>query len=217
MSSPWARDRAVRVAAQAAFENQGEICLCGSRIYVERSVYGAFIEAFVAHVRETWVLGKTVGAVVSLEHYGKILSYLDLAQTEGARFELGHVPPACPNGGYWIEPTVLTNVVPDSRLLRDEIFGPVVTVSAFDDEDEAVRLANASEYGLAAVLLTQDGARMRRVGEQLDSGLVWINSWLLRELGTPFGGMKNSGVGREGGEHSRDVFTVVRTIHMPNV
>lgn len=213
------REKTIRTAAMAAFENQGEICLCGSRIYVEKSVYDEFVAAFRDHVDKTYRLGETVGAVASLQHYAKIRGYLELAQSQGMTFQTGELPPVLQAGeekGYWIQPTVLTEVPPNSVLLRDEIFGPVVTIVPFADEDEAVRLANASEYGLASVLLTTDGGRMRRVGEQLQAGLVWVNCWLVRELGTPFGGMKNSGTGREGGEYSRDVFTVARTLHLAN-
>jgi acyl-CoA reductase-like NAD-dependent aldehyde dehydrogenase len=156
--------------------------------------------------------------VASRQHYDKIRGYLKLAEDEKTTFRLGAVPPPLDendNQGYWIAPTILTDVAPESLLQKDEIFGPVVTISPFEDEDEAVRLANDSEYGLAAVVLTNDGARMRRVGEQIEAGLVWVNCWLVRELGTPFGGMKNSGTGREGGEYSRDVFTVMRTLHLP--
>lgn len=124
------------------------------------------------------------------------------------------MPPETPDGGYWIEPTVLT--VPDgSQIIKDEIFGPVVTLTPFETEEEAIALANDSRYGLSSVLLTENGPRIRRVGEKLDAGLVWVNCWLVRELGTPFGGMKASGTGREGGEYSRDVFTNVRTLHIP--
>lgn len=211
------KDKTVRTAAMAAFENQGEICLCGSRIYVEKSAYDEFVAAFTEYVSKTYRVGETVGAVVSSQHYAKIRRYLEIAEDQGMKFETGEVPPKIRAGeetGYWIKPTILTHVPTDSELLRDEIFGPVVTVVPFEDEDDAVRLANASEYGLAAVLLTTDGARMRRVGEQLQAGLVWVNCWLVRELGTPFGGMKSSGTGREGGEYSRDVFTVARTVHL---
>ncbi|KAK4231112.1 putative aldehyde dehydrogenase [Podospora fimiseda] len=218
--SPSTRERTIRIAATAAFENQGEICLCGSRIYVQRSVYDEFMSEYTKYVAENYVVGDTVGAVASLQHYNKIRRYLLIAEAEKATFHLGQVPPSLLEGrdygGYWIQPTVLTGVHKTSSVQIDEIFGPVVTITPFEDEDEAIRLANDSQYGLAAVLLTTDGARMRRVGEQLQAGLVWINCWLVRELGTPFGGMKNSGTGREGGEHSRDVFTVVRTLHLPS-
>ncbi|PSR99109.1 aldehyde dehydrogenase domain-containing protein [Coniella lustricola] len=223
-TSPASRAKTIRTAAMAAFENQGEICLCGSRIYVEQSVYDEFVAAFTEYVTAHYRTGETVGAVVSLQHYAKIRGYLETAQHRGMTFQTGSVPPVIDAGetgkGYWIEPTVLTDVPatgPGSELLREEIFGPVVTIVPFADEDEAVGFANDSEYGLAAVLLTNDGGRMRRVGEQLDAGLVWVNCWLVRELGTPFGGMKNSGTGREGGEYSRDVFTVARTVHLATV
>lgn len=217
--SPSTRERTIRIAAMAAFENQGEICLCGSRIYVERSVYDEFVTEYKRYVTEKYIVGKTLGAVASLQHYSKIRSYLKIAESEKAVFHMGDIPLALDgttDQGYWIPPTILTDVPTTSAVQIDEIFGPVVTITPFDGEDEAVRLANDSEYGLAAVLLTTDGARMRRVGEQLEAGLVWVNCWLVRELGTPFGGMKNSGTGREGGEHSRDVFTVVRTLHLPS-
>ncbi|KAL2262482.1 hypothetical protein VTK26DRAFT_1163 [Humicola hyalothermophila] len=216
--APSKRERTIQIAASAAFENQGEICLCGSRIYVEKGAYDEFVREFTEHVTKTYVLGKTMGAVASLQHYNKIRKYLMLAAEEKATFRLGGVPPSLnddSNQGYWIAPTILTGVSESSTLQRAEIFGPVVTISPFEDEEGAVRLANASEYGLAAILLTTDGGRMRRVGEQIEAGLVWVNCWLVRELGTPFGGMKNSGTGREGGEYSRDVFTVVRTLHLP--
>lgn len=214
------KDKTIRTAAMAAFENQGEICLCGSRIYVEKSVYEDFVTGFKEYVEKTYRVGETVGAVVSLQHYSKIRGYLEIAQKQGMTFQTGELPPVIQAGeekGYWIKPTVLTEVPADSELLREEIFGPVVTIVPFEDEDEAVRFANDSEYGLASVLLTTDGGRMRRVGEQLQAGLVWVNCWLVRELGTPFGGMKNSGTGREGGEYSRDVFTVARTVHLATV
>ncbi|RMJ28775.1 aldehyde dehydrogenase AldH12 [Aspergillus sp. HF37] len=207
-------NKAISTAAKAAFENQGEICLCGSRIYVQRSIWQQFVDGFVAYVKQNYTLGQTVGAVVSLAHYQKIRSYLQLAEKSGGHFHLGTVPREHSQGGYWIEPAILT--VPDeSPVMKDEIFGPVVTLTPFDTEADAVRLANDSPYGLASVLLTENGGRIRRVGEKLDAGLVWVNCWLVRELGTPFGGMKASGTAREGGDYSRDVFTNVRTLHVP--
>lgn len=150
-----------------------------------------------------------------MPHYSKIRSYLTLAAADpNAVFHLGSVPPEKPDGGYWIEPTILT-VSDSSILMTDEIFGPVVTLTPFETENEAIDKANDSQYGLASILLTKDGGRIRRVGEKIDAGLVWVNCWLVRELGTPFGGMKASGTGREGGEYSRDVFTTVRTLHIP--
>ncbi|CAK1357434.1 Aldehyde dehydrogenase family 8 member A1 [Cercospora beticola] len=208
-------DAAIKTAAAAAFENQGEICLCGSRIYVERSVYEDFVARYTSHVSKTYQVGEKVGAVVSVQHYRKIRGYLQLASQEGAKFELGEMPLEDPKEGYWIQPTILTGLSTTSAVLRDEIFGPVVTITPFENEDDAVRLANDNPNGLAAVVLTRDGSRMRRVGEQLEAGMVWINCWLVRQLATPFGGMKSSGTGREGGAYSRDVFTTVRTLHIP--
>ncbi|GMG07045.1 unnamed protein product [Aspergillus oryzae] len=199
-------DKAVATAAAAAFENQGE-----------RRIWSEFVSRFVSYVKKHYELGNTVGAVVSLPHYNKIRSYLSLAAEDPVSvFHLGSIPPENPEGGFWIEPAVLT-VSESSPLLTDEIFGPVVTLTPFDTEEEAIQKANNSQYGLASILLTKDGARMRRVGERLEAGLVWVNCWLVRELGTPFGGMKASGIGREGGEYSREVFTSVRTLHIPQV
>ncbi|RDW82765.1 hypothetical protein BP6252_03877 [Coleophoma cylindrospora] len=209
-------EKAIATAAMAAFENQGEICLCGSRIYVQKSIYATFVTQFTAHVAEKYQVGQRIGAVVSLPHYQKIRSYLALAEDEKAVFELGSLPPSTPENGYWIAPTILTSVSPTSRIMTEEIFGPVVTIYPFEDEAEAVSLANGNPNGLAAVLLTKDGARIRRVGEKIEAGLVWVNCWLVRELGTGFGGMKNSGTGREGGAFSREVFTNLRTLHVPD-
>ncbi|KAI0121057.1 aldehyde dehydrogenase domain-containing protein [Xylariales sp. AK1849] len=207
--------KAVETAAMAAFENQGEICLCGSRIYVQETIYDEFVTAFSSYVTANYQRGGKMGAVVSFPHYQKIRSYLELAKSEKATFIGGAIPPTEPKEGLWIDPVILTNVSTSSRIMREEIFGPVVTIAKFCTEDEAVELANDNPNGLAAVLLASDGARIRRVGEQIEAGLVWVNCWLVRELGTPFGGMKNSGTGREGGEYSREVFTVVRTLHIP--
>ncbi|EXJ93756.1 hypothetical protein A1O1_02149 [Capronia coronata CBS 617.96] len=210
-------EAAVSLAATAAFTNQGEVCLCGSRIYVQQRIYDDFVTRFKTHVSKSFRTKHEVGAIVSLQHYDKVRSYLELAKAEQAVFETGGVPVAKPSEGYWIEPTVLTGVATSSRIMQEEIFGPVVTIAPFDTEDDAVRLANDNPNGLASILLTKDGARMRRVGEQLEAGLVWVNCWLVRELGTPFGGMKASGTGREGGAYSREVFTNVRTLHIPSV
>lgn len=192
-----------------------QICLCGSRIYVERTVLHEFTKQFKAYVSATYKIGERVGAVVSLAHYRKVRSYLVQAESEGAEFVLGEVPAETPAEGYWIKPTILTGVATSSVVMMEEIFGPVVTIAPFNTEDEAVSLANDNPNGLAAVILTHDSARMRRVAEQLEAGLVWVNCWLVRQLATPFGGMKSSGTGREGGSYSRDVFTTVRTVHLP--
>lgn len=205
---------AVPLAAQAAFENSGQICLCGSRIYVHRAIYENFLSTFVDYVQKNYRCGETIGPVVSREHYTKISSYLKQAKEEKAEFLTGNVPSEVAQQGFWVTPTVLSRVPPDSRIMREEIFGPVVTVSPFDTEEEAIQLANDNPNGLASILMTKDLSRMRRVGERIDAGLVWVNCWLVRELGTAFGGMKASGIGREGGAQSRDVFTNLRTLHV---
>ncbi|KAJ5211937.1 uncharacterized protein N7498_003583 [Penicillium cinerascens] len=206
--------KAVPLAAQASFENSGQICLCGSRIYVHRKIYETFLSEFVEYVQRNYRCGETVGPVVSRQHYAKVRSYLLQAQEENARFHTGELPDEAPQNGYWIKPTVLGGVRTDSRVMREEIFGPVVTVCPFETEEEAIELANDNPNGLASVLMTTDVSRMRRVGERIDAGLVWVNCWLVRELGTAFGGMKVSGTGREGGAQSRDVFTNLRTLHV---
>lgn len=206
--------QAVPLAASAAFENSGQICLCGSRIYVHSEIYDKFVSAFVEYTTKNYQLGKTIGPIVSREHYAKVRSYLQEAREEDAVFLTGGVPEEDTSHGYWITPTVLVHLLPDSRLIREEIFGPVVSICPFGTEDEAISLANDNPNGLSSVLLTQDVSRMRRIGERLDAGLVWVNCWLVRELSTAFGGMKSSGIGREGGAHSRDVFTNLRTIHV---
>jgi acyl-CoA reductase-like NAD-dependent aldehyde dehydrogenase len=194
-----------------------QICLCGSRIYVQSTIYETFVKLFTSLISENYKLRSKVGAVVSLQHYQKIRSYLLLAEKERGTFELGSIPEEHPKAGYWIEPTILTGIATNSKIMREEIFGPVVTIAPFEGEEEAIGLANDNPNGLASVLLTRDGARMRRVGERIEAGLVWVNCWLVRELGTPFGGMKSSGVGKEGGAYSRDVFTNMRTLHLPSV
>lgn len=191
--------RAVPVAARAAFENSGQICLCGSRIYVHGASYHEFLARFTAYVQSQYWC---VGPVVSREHYAKVRSYLVQAQDEDATFETGEIPDEVPKHGFWIKPTVLSDICTDSRVVRGKIFGPVATVCSFDTEDQAIILANYNSNGLASIVLTNNFLRMRRVGEQIDTGLVWANCWLVRELGTAFGGMKASGTGREGGAHT---------------
>ncbi|KAF7556278.1 hypothetical protein G7Z17_g1555 [Cylindrodendrum hubeiense] len=199
-----------------AVAKPSEICLCGSRIYIQRTIYKEFIAKFVSHVAKTYQLGKTVGAVASRGHFNKVRGFLTEAMKYPDSYLLGSIPEENPTKGYWIEPTIL-EVPIDSSIMREEIFGPVVTVAPFDTEEEALRLANDSQYGLASVLLTNDARRIRYLGERLEAGMVWVNCWLVRELGTPFGGMKASGTGREGGDYSRDVFTNVRTVHIPQL
>jgi aminomuconate-semialdehyde/2-hydroxymuconate-6-semialdehyde dehydrogenase len=213
-------DEAVSVGLRSAFENQGEICLCGSRILVERPAYDKFLDRFVAAAAKLTV-GDPLqpdtdqGALVSKGHLDKVLSYLRLAREEGGQVRCGgeRVAPAgrCQHG-YFVRPTVITGLGPDCRVNQEEIFGPVVTVAPFDREEEAVGWANGTPYGLSATLWTRDLARAHRVAERLDAGTVWVNCWLLRDLRTPFGGVKGSGLGREGGDEALHFFTEPKTV-----
>lgn len=214
-------DAAVRTGLRAAFSNQGQICLCGSRILVEAPAYEAFVERFAASAASLRI-GDPIeeeteqGALVSKTHLDKVTSYLALAREEGGTIVTGGGPPAPPNArckeGYFLRPTVVTGLPMDCRTNQEEIFGPVVTIAPFEDEEEAVALANATPYGLAATLWTRDLDRAHRVTEGLDAGIVWVNCWMLRDLRTPFGGMKASGVGREGGEEALRFFTEPKNV-----
>ena len=213
-------DKTVGEVVRAAFSNQGQICLCGSRIFIERPLYEKFREAFVARVRDLKsgdpLLADTQqGAVVSAPHRDKVLSYIELAKQEGGRVLTGgntlQVEGRCANG-YFIAPTVFENLAFDCRTNQEEIFGPVVTLTPFDSEDDVLRYANSVSYGLAASVWTQNLTRAHRVAAALESGIVWINCWLLRDLRTPFGGVKHSGVGREGGVEALRFFTEAKNV-----
>lgn len=206
---------------RASFANQGQICLCGSRIYVERSLYDRYVHDFVARVKALRIgdpleEGTQVGAIVSKDQFEKDMSYIQLAEDEGGAIVCGGRPAAAPNArcqdGWFLEPTVITGLGPQCRTNQEEIFGPVVTIWPFDTEEEAVRYANGTVYGLAASLHTSDLKRAHRVAAALESGIVWVNSWLVRDLRTPFGGMKASGVGREGGMEALHFFTEAKNI-----
>jgi len=208
-------EKMLRTTIRAAFANQGQICLCGSRILVQESLYDRFVADFTAKVRTMTVgdplLAETkTGAVVSESHMNKILSYIDLAKQEGGTVLCGGkrvvVEGRCAEG-YFVEPTVIVGLGPECRTNREEIFGPVVTIQKFHSEEHALQLANAIEYGWAASLWTCDVTRAHRFSAQLESGIVWVNTWLLRDLRTPFGGVKHSGVGREGGWEALRFFT----------
>jgi aminomuconate-semialdehyde/2-hydroxymuconate-6-semialdehyde dehydrogenase len=208
-------DKMMRTTLRAAFANQGQICLCGSRILVHDTIFERFVADFTAKVAAMKVgdplLEETkTGAVVSEAHMNKILSYIELAKEEGGTVLCGgkrvFLEGRCANG-YFIEPTVIVGLGPECRTNREEIFGPVVTIQPFKNEEHALELANSTEYGLAASLWTGDVTRAHRFSARLDSGIVWVNTWLLRDLRTPFGGVKHSGVGREGGWEALRFFT----------
>ena len=213
-------EEAARMSVRAAFLNQGEICLCGSRIYVQEKVYAEFCERFVHHAKKLLVndpreADTFMGPVVSRDHQKKILSYIEQAKKDGGKFLMGETQPAMQGefvNGYWVHPVVVTDLPNTSKVCREEIFGPFVTISSFKTEDEVVGLANELPYGLSASVWTKDVSRTHRLGEALHAGTIWVNTWMLRDLRVPFGGMKASGMGREGGMHSLDFFSDIKNV-----
>ena len=210
----------IKQTVAASFTNQGEICLCGSRIFVERSIYEKYKEAFVARVKTLQVgdpndENTNIGAIVSEAHQQKVLSYIQLAKEEGgiilAGGEAVKLTGRCANG-YFIAPTVIEGLDYKCRTNQEEIFGPVVTLTPFDTEVEALMMANSVKYGLASSVWTSDIKRGHRVAEKIEAGIVWLNCWLLRDLRTPFGGVKASGVGREGGWEAMRFFTEAKNV-----
>ncbi len=205
---------------KSSFSNQGQICLCGSRIFVERPLYERFKADFIERASQLKIgdpLEKdtNIGAVVSQQHLEKVLSYIELAKEEGGNILLGgnqiKLEGRCANG-FFIEPTIIENLAYDCRTNQEEIFGPVVTITPFDEENEVLKYANSVEYGLSATVWTENLSRAHRVAEKLESGIVWVNTWMLRDLRTPFGGVKNSGVGREGGFEALKFFTEEKNV-----
>jgi aminomuconate-semialdehyde/2-hydroxymuconate-6-semialdehyde dehydrogenase len=214
-------DKMLRTTLQSSFANQGQICLCGSRILVERPLYDRFVAAFVEKVKALKVgrpddPATQVGAVVSKDHQAKILHYIQLAQEEGGTVECGGqaLYPEGAEGGFYMAPTVITGLSMGCRTNQEEIFGPVVTIQAFDSEEEALALANATKYGLAATVWTENLKRAHRVAAHIHSGIVWVNNWLVRDLRTPFGGVKASGIGREGGFEALRFFTEPKNVYI---
>lgn len=205
---------------RSSFANQGQICLCGSRIFVERSIYNKFKEEFVKRVATTLVSNPKdpaakMGAVVSKSHMEKVLSYVELAKEEGGTVLTGGVKvnlEAPYDGGYYLRPTVIEGLAFDCRTNQEEIFGPVVTITPFDTEEDVLMMANSTQYGLSATLWTSDLKRAHRMADKLQAGIVWINAWLVRDLRTPFGGVKASGVGREGGWEALRFFTEPKNV-----
>ncbi|MEM9837216.1 MAG: aldehyde dehydrogenase [Bacteroidota bacterium] len=212
-------DKMLATTLRSSFANQGQICLCGSRIYVQRPLYDKFVRCLVEQTATLQtgppqLAATNIGAIVSEGHYRKILSYLELAQREGGQILIGGTsiqPPQYENGWY-IQPTVITGLAPECRTNQEEIFGPVVTVTPFDTEAEVIRYANGTDYGLASSIWTENLSRAHRIAHQIDAGIVWINTWMKRDLRTPFGGMKASGVGREGGWEALRFFTAPKNV-----
>jgi len=208
-------DDAISTSIRSSFWNQGEICLCGSRIFVERSIHDEFVSRFAAAAKKLRIGdplddSTDVGALISETHLRKVMGYIDLATNEGGTIVAGGH--RVERAGYFVEPTIITGLGCDCRVLQEEIFGPVVTVTPFDTEDEALAFANSTRYGLSATVWTRDLSRAHRVAANLDAGTIWINCWLLRDLRVPFGGMKESGVGREGGFESLNFFTEAKNV-----
>lgn len=213
-------DAAVAGTARSVFSNCGQVCLCSERVYVERPIFDRFVEA-LKHEAENFRLGDpsnpetTMGPLISRAHRNKVFYYYDLARQEGATVVTGGgVPDLGPEfqGGAFIQPTIWTGLPEDARCVKEEIFGPVCHIQPFDTEEEAVAMANDSVYGLCAAIWTTNLTRAHRVARLLETGMVWINTWFLRDLRTPFGGVKLSGVGREGGVHSVEFYTELKNV-----
>ncbi|HMS33411.1 MAG TPA: aldehyde dehydrogenase [Ignavibacteria bacterium] len=213
-------DEMLKTTVQSSFRNQGEICLCGSRIFVERKIYEKFKTDFVEKVKKLKVGDPLkddtdLGAIVSKQHFEKILSYIELAEKEGGKILCGgkrFIPEGRCKDGWFIEPTVIEGLKYDCRTNQEEIFGPVVTITPFETEDEVMMMANSTQYGLASIIWTENLTRAHRLAGKIKTGIVWINCWMERDLRTPFGGMKNSGVGREGGFEALRFFTEPKNV-----
>ncbi|MCT4561900.1 MAG: aldehyde dehydrogenase [Crocinitomicaceae bacterium] len=213
-------DKMLSTTMRSSFANQGQICLCGSRIFVERPIYEKFKEAFVAKTNALVVSNPTdekakMGAIVSKPHMEKVLSYIELAKEEGGIVLSGGTQvqmPAPYDKGYYLRPTIIENLPYTCRTNQEEIFGPVVTITPFDTEEEVLTMANSTKYGLSATVWTNHLQKAHRVADQLEAGIVWVNDWLVRDLRTPFGGVKASGVGREGGWEALRFFTEPKNI-----
>lgn len=212
-------EEAIKTTLNSSFSNQGEICLCGSRILIEKPLYEKFRDELVKRTTKMKVGNPAddsvkLGAIVSEQHMNKVLSYIELAQQEGGKLLCGGKRKTVEGfeQGYYIEPTIIEGLPQNCRTNMEEIFGPVVTLQPFETEEQALHLANATEFGLAATIWTENVGKAHRVAAQLKSGIVWVNCWLVRDLRTPFGGMKSSGVGREGGWEALRFFTEPKNV-----
>lgn len=213
-------ERTVSEVVRAAFSNQGQICLCGSRIFVHKTIFDSFVKALVEKTKalkigDPLLPGTQQGAVVSQAQYEKVLGYVELAKKEGGTIlcggEAARVPGRCENG-WFIQPTLITGLSNQCRTNQEEIFGPVAVILPFSSEEEVTAMANDVKYGLSASVFTQNISRAHRMAQNIHSGIVWINTWMNRDLRTPFGGIKDSGMGREGGMEALRFFTEPKTV-----
>lgn len=209
----------LETTVRSSFANQGQICLCGSRIFIEASIYEKFKTDFVAKVKQLKVghpseATTNIGALVSKSHLEKVQSYIEIAKNEGGTILCGgnKITVQGFENGYYLEPTVIEVTTDECRVNQEEIFGPVVTIMPFNNEDEVLEMANKVTYGLSATLWTNNLARTMRITQQLQTGIVWVNTWMLRDLRTPFGGVKASGIGREGGFEALRFFTEAKNV-----
>ncbi|MBB88700.1 MAG: 2-hydroxymuconic semialdehyde dehydrogenase [Euryarchaeota archaeon] len=208
-------DSAIPEIARSGFLNQGQVCLCGSRILVSDKIWDDFLEKFIVHVSNMKIGDPSsddsdLGALVSLSHRDKVESYIHLAEREGGEILYGGKRPSLESPfdeGSFLEPTIVSNLDYQSRTATEEIFGPVVTLHKFEKDEDAVEMANCTDYGLAGSVWTSNSARGKSLAEKMETGMVWINTWLHRDLRVPFGGVKNSGVGTEGGRWSLSFFS----------
>ena len=213
-------DAMLETVVKSSFSNQGQICLCSSRIMVEENIYNKFRKDFVEKV-SALIVGDPIedstqiGSITSKPHLDKVMTYIELAQKEGGTILTGGkqvtIKGRC-EGGWFVEPTVIDGLINSCRTNQEEIFGPIVTIIPFKDEGEAIDIANDTEYGLSATIWTEDIDKATRVARNIDAGVIWINCWLVRNLRTPFGGMKQSGMGREGGTEILNFFTEPKNI-----
>ena len=213
-------DNTVEQVFRASFANQGQICLCASRLYIERPIYEKFKQALVAKAKalvpsDPLLNESKMGALVSKTHLEKVLAYIELAKTQGGQVLAGgeqvQLSGRCQHG-YFLQPTVIENLDNQATCNQEEIFGPMITLQAFDSDEEALTLANDSDYGLAATIWTNNLPRAHQLAEQVNTGIVWVNCWLLRDLRTPFGGMNRSGLGREGGLEAMRFFSESKNV-----
>jgi aminomuconate-semialdehyde/2-hydroxymuconate-6-semialdehyde dehydrogenase len=213
-------DAAIAGVARSSFTNTGQVCLCSERVYVQRPVYDRFVAGLVERARayvpgDPWSSATTLGPLISAAHRDKVFSYYELARAEGAVCEAGGGAfelSGLMAGGFWAQPTIWTGLKETARCIREEVFGPVCHIQPFDEEEEALAMANDSDYGLCAAVWTTNLSRAHRMARELEAGLVWVNSWYLRDLRTPFGGVKASGIGREGGAWSMEFYSELRNI-----